>query len=273
MCAPLVSGDQVLGALYLDNRQANVTYDDLDAELVTVFANQCAIAIDNANLCDSLQESYHQTLQSLVNAIEAKDAYTMGHTARVSKYSIGIGRAYGFDDKRIDRLRVAAELHDIGKIGVQEGIINKAGKLTDTEYSSIKQHVEMGEHILKPITYLKDVLPYIRGHHERWDGSGYPDGLKGEQCPLEGRILAVADTFDAMTSQRPYNKPLTFPQALAKIKEGTGKIFDPSVVTAFEKYVVNVLLKEGLEEDSSPSTFRASGTPQHKVGADPRTQP
>ena len=244
MCAPLVSGDEVLGALYLDNRLENVTYDDLDAELVTAFANQCAIAVDNALLNDSLQEHYHQTLQALVNAIEAKDPYTKGHTARVSMYSVGIAAAYGLDEKRIHRIKCAADLHDIGKIGIQEKIINKAGSLTDTEYSSIKSHVEMGEKILKPVMHLRDVLPFIRGHHERWDGSGYPDGKKEEENPLEARILACADAFDAMTSQRSYNKPLSFEQALDVVKKGAGTQFDPKVVEALEKYVRDSLLGE-----------------------------
>ena len=244
MCSPLVSGDKVIGALYLDNRSYGVNYDELDGELVTAFANQCAVAIENAKLCDTLQKHYHQTLQALVNAIEAKDAYTMGHTARVSKYSVGIGRVLGFEAKRLERLKMAADLHDIGKIGVKEGIINKAGKLTETEYHSVKHHVEMGEKILSPINYLQDLLPFIRSHHEKWDGTGYPDGLKGEQCPLEGRVLALADAFDAMTSQRSYNKPMTFQEAAAKIQEVSGKHFDPFVVKAFRRYVDEVLVKE-----------------------------
>lgn len=254
ICAPLVSGDQVLGALYIDHRVHGANYDELDAELVTAFANQCGVAIENAFLCDSLQKHYHQTLQSLVNAIEAKDPYTKGHTQRVSKYTVGTATAFGMTDREVERLRCAAELHDIGKIGIREGIINKSGKLTDTEYHTIKDHVEMGEKILKPITYLQDILPVIRGHHERWDGSGYPDGLKGENCPLGARILAIADAFDAMTSQRSYNKPVTFPDALERIREASGKHFDPRVVEAFEKYVTGHLLQE------QPVTTRASAS-------------
>lgn len=244
ICAPLVSGENALGAIYIDNRVHNVNYDELDAEVLTAFANQCAIAIENSNLCDTLQKHYHQTLQSFVNAIEAKDQYTVGHTQRVSKYSVGIGAALGLPRPKLERIKWAADLHDIGKIGVKEGIINKPGRLSDTEFLSIKDHVEMGEKILKPITYLSDILPYIRGHHERWDGSGYPDALKGEDCPLEARILGVADVFDAMTSQRSYNNPLTFEEARDKIKDLSGKLFDPMVVKAFERYVNEKLLAE-----------------------------
>lgn len=258
ICAPLISGGKVLGALYLDNRTEFVTYDELDAELVSAFANQCAVAVDNSFLLDNLQEHYHQTLQALVNAIEAKDTYTMGHTARVSRYSVGIARAIGFSEERTNRIKMAADLHDIGKIGIKERIINKPGALTDTEYSSIKDHVEMGEKILAPITYLRDLLPAIRGHHEKWDGSGYPDGLKGEECPIEGRILALADAFDAMTSQRSYNKPLSFEQALDRIKEAAGTHFDPKVVNAFERF----LRSEYLAPDSKVTA--AAETPSSK---------
>jgi len=237
ICAPLVVNDRVLGALYLDNRTMSVHYDEMDAELVTAFANQAAIALDNCRLCDTLQQSYHQMLQALVKAIEAKDEYTSGHTARVKQYSLGIAQEMGFNSEHLRKLGMAADVHDIGKIGIKEGIINKPGSLTDTEYHSIQMHVEMGEKILKPITYFNELLPWIRGHHERWDGTGYPDGLKGEKIPLEARILAVADAFDAMTSQRAYNKPLTFQQGLERVKSSSGKHFDPTVSEAFERFV------------------------------------
>lgn len=240
MCAPLVAAGRVLGALYIDNRAQAIRFDDMDAELVTAFANQAAVAIDNARLCDELQTSYHQTLQALVNAIEAKDPYTMGHTARVARISLGIAREMNLTTARIDRLKMAAELHDIGKIGVKEGIINKSGALTDEEYEDIKLHVEMGEMILKPIKYLEDILPYIRGHHEKWDGTGYPDGLKEEECPLEGRIIALADAFDAMTSQRSYNKALSYTEAIARVEQSSGKHFDPDVVRAFVRMMAKI---------------------------------
>lgn len=238
MCAPLVVNDRVLGALYLDNRTRSVNYDDMDAELVTAFANQAAVALDNARLCDELQGSYHQTLQTLVLAIEAKDAYTMGHTQRVAMLSVAVARELGLPPARIDRIKLAADLHDIGKIGIKEGIINKAGALTDFEYENMKSHVILGEKILKPISYLRDILPYVRHHHEKWDGSGYPDNLKGEECPLEARIIALADAFDAMTSQRSYNKPLTITQAVDRVKQASGRHFDPTIVDAFVRMMV-----------------------------------
>jgi HD-GYP domain-containing protein (c-di-GMP phosphodiesterase class II) len=252
MCAPLVVADKVLGALYLDNREEAVIYSTVDAEIVTAFANQAAVALDNCRLCDVLQESYTQMLQSLVNAIEAKDPYTMGHTQRVKQHAMGIAAELGFSAEHVAKLGMAADLHDIGKIAIKDGIINKPGSLTDTEYSNIKMHVEIGERILSPILYLRDILPWIRGHHERWDGEGYPDGLKGEDCPIEGRILALADAFDAMTSQRSYNKPVTPAEALARVKKASGTHFDPDVVKAFERYFLRTSSRMTAEEIRRP---------------------
>ncbi|MCC6546795.1 HD domain-containing protein [Candidatus Sumerlaeota bacterium] len=262
LCAPLVSGEKVIGALYLDNRMSNVHYDAMDAELLTAFANQSAIAIENSFLCDSLQQHYHQTLQTLVNAIEAKDAYTRGHSMRVGKYATGIARMMGLPESRVERIKAAADVHDIGKIGLKEGLINKPGRLTDTEYDSVKEHVDLGEKILKPIVYLRDVLPFIRGHHERWDGTGYPDRLLGENCPLEGRVLALADAFDAMTSQRSYNKPVSFDEAVRRIKAAAGTQFDPQVVSAFERYYHETLTREfaSREESASQKTIMSTVT-------------
>ncbi|MBI5155437.1 HD-GYP domain-containing protein, partial [Candidatus Poribacteria bacterium] len=237
--------------------------------VVTAFANQAAIAIDNSQLSDTLQESYHQMMQALVRTIEAKDEYTMGHTQRVKKYSIGIATEMGFDAERLQKLGVAAELHDIGKIGIKEGIINKPGRLTDEEYRDIKNHVEVGVRILKPIAYLNEIVPWVRGHHERWDGTGYPDGLKGEDCPLEGRVLAMADAFDAMTSQRSYNKPLTFVEALARIREASGKHFDPQIVEACARYLERLETETREASGEEDDTGGNSGTDKSAPKSDP----
>jgi putative nucleotidyltransferase with HDIG domain len=235
MCAPLLLGDRTLGALYIDNRSHIIRFEEADAELLTAFASQAAVAIDNARLCDDLQRSYHQTLQALVKTIEAKDQYTSGHSQRVAQYSRAIGEELGLDAARLELLQAAAELHDIGKIGIKERIINKTERLSDTEFHEIKNHVVTGEQILKPITYLAPVLSAIRSHHERWDGKGYPDGLKGEKIGLEARIVCVADAFDAMTTQRAYNKPMTFAEAAEKLRAASGTQFDTQVVEAFSR--------------------------------------
>ncbi|MGF1572354.1 MAG: HD domain-containing phosphohydrolase [Sumerlaeia bacterium] len=253
ICAPLIASNRILGALYLDNRLKNIHYDKMDAELVTSFANQAAIAIDNARLCDTLQSSYVQTLQSLVKAIEAKDDYTRGHSNRVKVTAVAIAETLRVDQQTIDRLAIAAELHDIGKIGVSEGIINKPGNLTIAEYEDIKNHVILGIKILEPIQHLADVIPMIRGHHERWDGKGYPDGLKGKDIPYCGRILAVADTFDALTSKRAYNKPMNKLDAAQKILGESNTAFDPEIARALNTWVTSE--SSSISEiDQDPST-------------------
>lgn len=238
MCSPLVSKDKVLGAIYLDNRDKPFCFSQADVELLTAFANQAAIAIENSKLYEEIQKAYHDAILALINAIEAKDPYTRGHTQRTSRYALGIAQELGLTQDRYERLKTAAELHDIGKIGVRERIIDKTSDLSDSEFESIQSHVVTGEKILKPIEYLHFAIPIIRGHHERFDGSGYPDGLSGDEIMLESRILGVADAFDAMTTQRPYNKPLSLKDAIAHCKEHGGTQFDPQVVDALERFMV-----------------------------------
>jgi HD-GYP domain-containing protein (c-di-GMP phosphodiesterase class II) len=238
MCAPLVSKDKVLGAIYLDNREKPFCFDQEDVELLTAFANQAAIAIENSKLYEEIQKSYHDAILALINAIEAKDPYTCGHTQRTSRYTLGIAQELGLTQDRYERLKTAAELHDIGKIGVRERIMDKTSDLSDSEFESIQAHVVTGEKILKPIEYLQFATPIIRGHHERFDGTGYPDGLSGEEILLESRILAVADAFDAMTTQRPYNTPLSLKDAIARCKQHAGTQFDPHVVDALDRFIM-----------------------------------
>lgn len=237
MCAPLVLNSEVIGAIYCDNRTKTACFDDEDLELLTAMANQFAVALSNTKLYEEVQLAYHESILALINAIEAKDPYTIGHTQRTSRYALGIAQEMGLSDHLCNRLKTSAELHDIGKIGVKEKIISKPDNLSNSEYQSVKEHVLMGEKILKPISYLHFVLPIIRGHHEFYDGSGYPDGLKGEDILLESRILTVADSFDAMTTQRPYNAPMSFAEALLECKNKTGSQFDPVVVDALERYI------------------------------------
>ncbi len=237
MCAPLVSKRQIIGAIYCDNRTEPACFDKEDLELLTAMANQVAVAIENASLYEDIQKAYHEAILALINAIEAKDPYTMGHTQRTSRYALGIAQELGLGEQRCYRIKTAAELHDIGKIGIKEHVLTKRANLTQTEFLSVKEHVQVGEKILKPIAYLRFVLPIIRGHHEHFDGTGYPDSLKGEQIMLESRILSVADAFDAMTTQRPYNSPLSFSEALNECKKHADTHFDPKVVDALERFI------------------------------------
>jgi len=237
ICAPMLVKGEPLGAIYMDNCTQPFCFDRDDLELLGAFAVQAGMAIRNAQLYDNIQRSYHQSILALINTIEAKDPYTMGHTQRTMRYALGIARHAGMNDSEIKTLRMAAQLHDIGKIGVKENILQKSTKLTDEEYGDMKNHVLIGVRILEPIEYLRDIIPIVRGHHEKFDGSGYPDGAKGEEIPLGARVLALADAFDAMTTQRPYNRPLSFQQALEKCREGAGKHFDPECVEALGSFL------------------------------------
>ncbi len=242
MCAPLASKGTVLGLIYLDNQEKSNCFDENDVALLSAMANQSAIAIENSRLYEDLQKAYHESIVALMNTVEAKDAYTRGHSRRTSRYSLGIAQEMKLNGKACKEIRTAAELHDIGKIGVRDLIIGKDSALSTMEFHNIQSHVLTGENILKPIEYLRFALPVIRHHHEHYDGSGYPDGLKGDEIPLEARIVGVADAFDAMTTQRPYNEPLSIKKALEKLKDQKEKQFDPDVVDALSRFATQNLV-------------------------------
>jgi len=178
------------------------------------------------------QELFLETIRTLAAAIDAKDPYTRGHSERVSSYSMAIARHLGLGPEEVFRVRIAAILHDVGKLGIREGILNKPGGLTEEEFLIMKQHPEIGSQIMAPIRALKDILPGIRNHHETWDGRGYPDGLSGEDIPMVARIIGAADTFDAMTTTRPYQQASTLDFVLKKMQSMSGFRFAPPVVTA-----------------------------------------
>ncbi|MFA5843215.1 MAG: HD-GYP domain-containing protein [Coriobacteriia bacterium] len=181
----------------------------------------------------ALREAYVDTTRSLVAAIEAKDPYTRGHSERVAAYSQQIARAMHLDEKSVSKLEWAGLLHDLGKIGISNRTLQKPSTLTRDEFDEIKRHPGIGAHILESVTFLHDVVPAVAAHHERLDGSGYSLGLTGDDIPLEARILAVADSYDAMTSQRPYRDALSPEMALGELELNTGKHFDEQVVAAF----------------------------------------
>ena len=178
------------------------------------------------------QELFLETIRTLAAAIDAKDPYTRGHSERVSSYSMAIARHLGLTQDEVFRVRTAAILHDVGKLGIRDGILNKPGGLTDEEYTVMRQHTAIGAQIMEPIRMLKDIIPGIRNHHEAWDGTGYPDRLAGDQVPLVARIIGVADTFDAMTTNRPYQEAKTLDFVLARMRAMSGNKFDPKVVDA-----------------------------------------
>ena len=192
-----------------------------------------------------LHELFLAAMQSLASAIEAKSPWTRGHSERVASYAVKIGQSLRLAEGELERLRIAGLLHDIGKIGTYDVLLDKPGKLTDAEYRMIKQHPGKGAEMLAPIRQLHDIIPCVRGHHERYDGTGYPDGLKGEDIPLGARILAVADTFDSMTAERPYRTTPGKAQALEEIKRHAETQFDPRVVEAFLRAEPLVALSHG----------------------------
>ncbi|MGH7605958.1 MAG: HD-GYP domain-containing protein [Gemmatimonadales bacterium] len=183
-----------------------------------------------------IEELFLEGVHALVYALEAKDAYTRGHSMRVAHYALGIARALGLDPDAIDTIALGAELHDVGKIGVSESVLHKAGKLTDAEYRHIMEHTVIGARILGPL--MRDApgaLAIVRSHHERLDGTGFPDGLKGDAIPLDARLVSVADAFDAMTSVRPYRPSLSVSHAVRELEEGKGVQFDAGIVDAFRR--------------------------------------
>lgn len=203
-----------------------------------------------------VNQAYADTVRSLVAAIEAKDAYTKGHSVRVAEYCVDIGRQLGLSEQAVGRIEYAALLHDLGKVGITHGILSKPGKLTDAEYDEIKQHPDIGAHIIESVPYLEDLVPVVRHHHERVDGKGYAHCLAGGQIPLAARIMAVADAYDAMTSKRPYRDALPRQVARAEIVAGSGTQFDDAIVAAF--LVVLDSAEQSVAEDEFSSGVLAN---------------
>lgn len=182
---------------------------------------------------NDLREIIDALILAFVNALDAKSPWTMGHSERVSKFSIAIAKEMGIEEDKIETLRIASLLHDIGKIGTYDSVLDKQGKLTEKEFQLVKKHPAKGVEILLPISKLSDILPIIRHHHERIDSKGYPDGLKGGEIPLLARIVCVADSYDAMTAERPYKATCSKEEAILVLKECSGTQFDPGMVEAF----------------------------------------
>jgi putative two-component system response regulator len=190
------------------------------------------------------RSAHVQTVTLLANAIEARDKYTRGHVERVRAYALQLARALEWSVEDLIILEFGALLHDIGKIGVPEAILNKTGPFTADEWTVIRRHPEVGARMLEGVDHLRPALPYVLYHHERWDGRGYPSGRAGEEIPREGRLLAIVDAFDAMTSVRAYRQPLSVAEALAEIKRGQGVQFDPDMAVVFLKIVSSAPLNE-----------------------------
>ena len=204
-----------------------------DLSTLEKLAYQIGVALENARLLANLEELFIGTVKSLSSAIDAKSKWTAGHSERVTKYAVQIGKEMGLSEKELKNLELAGLLHDIGKIGTYEAILDKQGKLTEDEIKLIRQHTVKGAEILSPIKQLKEIIPAVKYHQEFYDGSGYPDGLRGEAIPLFAQIIGAADAIDAMSADRPYRKGKSMDTVVEELKRCSGTQFDPTVVESF----------------------------------------
>jgi len=231
MALPLQTGEGAIGVLSLWSRERSA-FSHADLEVWQPLAAQVTVALEKARSYMALKNLLLQVVAALAEAIEARFPYAKGHSRRVAEGAVAIGKGMGLSKDRLESLYLAGLLHDIGKVGVLESILNKPAQLTSAEYSLVQKHPLIGEEIVKGVEAWAGILPLIRHHHERHDGMGYPDGLKGEEIPLEARILAVADGLEAMGSARPYRPPFEGEEIIATLREGASSQWDPRVIEA-----------------------------------------
>jgi len=233
LSVPLKSRDQVLGMVNAYTYRKNYRFTEGQAKVLVILASRAAQAIENARLFENLQRTFRETIQGLVSTLEAKDKYTSGHSRRVTELSVMIARAIGLKGEDREKIEWAGLLHDIGKIGIRLEALNKPQKITKEEHEMFKDHTVMGKQILESIHFLREIIPLVYYHHEWYDGSGYPEGISGHDIPLGARILAIADSFDAMTSDRPYRKAMSQKDAIKELQRYAGTQFDPELVKIF----------------------------------------
>lgn len=225
--------EHILGGLMVLNK-SSASFQEEDAQLMQILANQASNFLQIAEMYESTGELFLGVIKSLIIAIDAKDKYTQGHSQRVSDYSVQIARELGFDETSVNDIRIGSLLHDIGKIGIPDSILLKNGRLSNQEFETIKEHPRTGVNILSQVKLLDPMRPAILEHHERLDGSGYPAKLTDKQISWMGRIVAVTDVFDAMTSDRPYRQALSVQEVLSYLHEKAGILFDTSCVQALD---------------------------------------
>jgi putative nucleotidyltransferase with HDIG domain len=259
VCLPLATPHRQYGVLWLripEVQWLNQRYSD---DLQTL-SNQAALALERGILLVETQQqreqiqsayreleiTYDQTLIALSAAVDARDQETEGHSVRVSKLTYRLGKHLGLPNDQLKSLERGALLHDIGKIGISDNILLKPGPLTQEEWYAMRQHPDLGAKLIEGIPFLQDAIPVIRYHQERWDGSGYPVGMKGEDIPLEARVFAVADVFDALTSTRPYRQRVTINEAVRHLRDHAGIEFDPQIVDILEELALEGEINEYL---------------------------
>lgn len=244
-CWPLKIRGELFGLVMAFLENGNDEMPSSEMKLMDFLTKKASLAIENMALYESLVANFYGILRSLVNALEAKDPYTGKHSERVTGYAVRTAKVLGCETPHIEALQTTGHLHDLGKIGIADAILNKPDKLTSEEYKLIQQHPVIGESIVADLGLSREEAAIIRHHHERWDGGGYPDGLAGKEIPLLARIVAVADTFDAMTSKRAYRCSMSEDDALREVTENRGKQFDPEIADAFVEMIQITKDKEG----------------------------
>jgi putative nucleotidyltransferase with HDIG domain len=235
LCVPLVTDGKKIGMLFASDKLSGEEFWTQELKLMGALAAEVAASIKKAQLYEEISELFMHTVEALASAIDAKDPYTYGHSRRVARLSSAICEELGMVRKNIRHVELAAILHDIGKIGTPESILQKPGRLEPEEMERVKEHPTRGAHILSNIIEFRDVIKWIKHHHEWYDGKGYPDHIAAELIPIEARVISIADTFDAMTSDRPYRKGMPTDEAIKIMEQFAGTQFDPHILASFKK--------------------------------------
>jgi len=236
---PVYGSDAMVGAIFVEFLDVETRFDEHDLDALAVFGIEAGTAIERALTVDRLEASLVGAIRALVAAIDAADPYTCGHSARVTDYAKAIVREMDLPDDQIEVAEVGGLLHDVGKIGVDPAVLHKRGGLADDERELLRRHAIRGAEIVHSIGHprIREIKEVVRHHHERWDGRGYPDGLAGDQIPPVARAVSIADTYDAITTTRPYSQAMPHERAMEALHEGAGTQFDPEAVAAFERAI------------------------------------
>lgn len=259
MSVPLIGRNRALGVLNV-SRQKGPHFTTSDLQIVLILASQVVAALENATLFEDLRESYFRTVQALVAAVEAKDPYTRWHSTNVAKYAVSIAREIGMSPSQLEEIHIASILHDVGKIGISERIICKPDRLSKEEFDIMKDHPAHGIRILEPIGFAPSIMNAIFQHHERYDGKGYPQGISGENITIGARILNVADTIDAMVSERPYRGIISSAEVIQELEKESGRQFDPEVALSAKRLIEKGLLKLGMH-----TYYQYTGEPEKNI--------
>jgi putative nucleotidyltransferase with HDIG domain len=235
LCVPLISDMKPVGMVVASDKLSGEEFWSQELKLMDIFASEVGVSLRKAHLYEEFEKLFLSTVEALASAIDAKDPYTYGHSRRVARFSVSICAELGMSKERIRKVELAAMLHDIGKIGTPESILQKPGMLDPEEYEKIKEHPAKGAEILSSISKFQGITPWIRHHHEWYDGGGYPDRIAEKEIPLEARVIKIADAFDAMTSDRPYRKGLPPEETIKIMKQFSRSHFDPHVLSVFRR--------------------------------------